>query len=99
MVALAGDDDHKRNVQTGVSGLEQRLHVRNLLLQNVGVLLLGNTIAEVENAGRETAVANRLHPVLDVRLQHGVDVVCLDHLHAISVGFAGGSVTSANGVR
>jgi len=99
VVTLAGDNDHEGNVHVGISSLEQCLHVRNLLLQNVGVLLLSNTIAEIENAGWETAVANRLHPVLDMGLQHGVDVVCLNHLHPVAVGLAGGSVTSAECVH
>lgn len=68
MVTLPGDNNHEGNIHIGISSLEQCLHVRNLLLQNVGVLLLGDTIAEVEDTGWESAVANRLHPVLNVRL-------------------------------
>ena len=50
VVALAADDNHERNVEVGVGGLQQGLHVSDLLLQDVGVLLLRDTVTEVENA-------------------------------------------------
>jgi hypothetical protein len=59
MVTLAGDDDNEGNVHVGVSSFQKSLHVRHLLLQNMGVLLLGNTVAE---CGRGSGLGQQSAP-------------------------------------
>lgn len=98
-MTLAGDDDHEGDNHIGVSSFKKSLHVRHLLLQNMGVLLLSNTVAEVENTRWESTLTNSLDPMLDVGLQHAVDVAGFDHLDAEAVRCTGGRVTSTKSVH
>lgn len=92
VMALGAHNDNELGVVGWISRLEESLHVGNLLLEDVSVLALGDTVAKVDDRLWELAVANNLHPVLNKSLELSVDDVCVDHLHAEAIRLAGSSV-------
>lgn len=98
VVALATDNDHERDVEVRVRSAQELLHVGNLLLEDVDVLALGDTVADVHDALRELALTDGLHPVLDHGLEAGRPGVFHDHLNAEAVGLAGSSIAASKSV-
>ena len=93
VMTLASDDHDERHVERWIGALNQSLHVVDLLLDHVQVLAFADTVTEVDDTAWKLATADLRDPCLQHRLQHRVDVVRRDHLHAETIRLARRSVS------
>jgi hypothetical protein len=75
------------------------LDVGHLLVENLRVLALGDTITEVIDVLGKLALANLLNPFREEETKHPIDVFLGDHLHSVAVGLNGSSITASNSVK
>jgi hypothetical protein len=70
------------------------LHSSNFLIENVGILALGDTITEVVDVLWTLTLSNLSDPLLEKRDHHGSDVGVSDHLNTMTIGLNSGSITA-----
>lgn len=96
---LASHEYNKWDVELGIRSLDKPLHVGHFLLQNMRVLALRNSIAEVHDDLWKLAASDRAGPGLQKWLQHVVDILGGDHLHPKAVRLARGGVANAQPIH